>query len=463
MFRTLLDKLEVQREALGDQVFDVLGQVLTGSDLNELLTRAIRYGDQPQVRARLHQVVDEKLGSDLAAAVELRRRHLSDLTDADLRQARRAMALAAAGTLQPHVVEPFVREALPQTRTEIAQVSDGVYVVPRVSGELRQSGDARRQVERRYDLVTFDPAAIGSAGRAPAELLGPGHPLVDALADMVHGKSGHVLRQGLVLSDDRACAASLLVLLRQVVQSSAGSSEELACLSVHDDGTVQEVAAQALALLAPAELGLRPTRDELQRRLRLAQEHAAGPLTEAHVQRVQQVARVQRAAGLEQARQRLSAEAERVAAERDALLRKEAADAGAVSGFDRVLEDLRARKAAREAAALVDDDLIPSPPEVIAVAWVHGTSTAAEVAAREAAVARVAAALGEQGDVERAPRFAGYDLLVTPAEGSPRFVAVKAATAEGDLTAAEAHVRRNVGTLFSLAVVGDEEVAWREC
>ena len=33
VFRTLLDKLEVQREALGDQVFDVLGQVLTDASL----------------------------------------------------------------------------------------------------------------------------------------------------------------------------------------------------------------------------------------------------------------------------------------------------------------------------------------------------------------------------------------------------------------------------------------------
>ena len=41
VFHTLLDKLEVQREALGDQVFDVLGQVLTDASLGQLLSRAL--------------------------------------------------------------------------------------------------------------------------------------------------------------------------------------------------------------------------------------------------------------------------------------------------------------------------------------------------------------------------------------------------------------------------------------
>src|SRR5207244_411681 len=59
VYKTLLEKLEKQRESLGGQVFDVLGQVFTEQSLRDLLIRAVRYGEQPDVRARLTQVVEE--------------------------------------------------------------------------------------------------------------------------------------------------------------------------------------------------------------------------------------------------------------------------------------------------------------------------------------------------------------------------------------------------------------------
>ena len=58
VYLTLLEKLNEARKALGGQVFDVLGKVVfEGRPLRELLVEAIRYGDQPEVRARLTRVV----------------------------------------------------------------------------------------------------------------------------------------------------------------------------------------------------------------------------------------------------------------------------------------------------------------------------------------------------------------------------------------------------------------------
>ena len=54
VYRRLLEKLEEARQALGGQVFDVLGKLqFEGRPLRDLLIEAIRYGDQPEVRARL--------------------------------------------------------------------------------------------------------------------------------------------------------------------------------------------------------------------------------------------------------------------------------------------------------------------------------------------------------------------------------------------------------------------------
>ena len=58
VYRTLLEKLEEARKTLGGQVFDVLGKLqFEGQPLRDLLLQAVRYGEQPEVRARLTQVV----------------------------------------------------------------------------------------------------------------------------------------------------------------------------------------------------------------------------------------------------------------------------------------------------------------------------------------------------------------------------------------------------------------------
>src|ERR1035437_9874 len=59
VYRKLLEKLEEARKALGGQVFDVLGKLqFEGQPLRDLLIQAIRYGDQPEVRARLSHALD---------------------------------------------------------------------------------------------------------------------------------------------------------------------------------------------------------------------------------------------------------------------------------------------------------------------------------------------------------------------------------------------------------------------
>ena len=61
VYRRLLEKLEQARQALGGQVFDVLGKLeFEGRPLRELLLDAIRYGEQPEVRARLDTAVTRR-------------------------------------------------------------------------------------------------------------------------------------------------------------------------------------------------------------------------------------------------------------------------------------------------------------------------------------------------------------------------------------------------------------------
>ncbi|GAB2855054.1 helicase-related protein [Nocardioides pacificus] len=195
VFRTLLDKLEVQREALGDQVFDVLGQVLTDTSLGQLLSRALEGADAAEIASALGRV-----STDLESAVRERAASVSTLTAAELAVLRREMELARASSFQPSVIRDFTLTAMSRLRGDVAIRGD-MWQIRHVPERVRDSPGAG--VLLRYDLVTFEPLNGDSPTLSPPELLSPGHPLLSALVDIVDADFGDVLTQGALLEDDR--------------------------------------------------------------------------------------------------------------------------------------------------------------------------------------------------------------------------------------------------------------------
>jgi hypothetical protein len=85
---------------------------LTDTSLKDLLIEAIRYGEMPETRARMEQVIDHALDTqhlkDLMARNALVENHMS--LD-DLYAIREDMDKAEARKLQPHFISAFFREA----------------------------------------------------------------------------------------------------------------------------------------------------------------------------------------------------------------------------------------------------------------------------------------------------------------------------------------------------------------
>ena len=94
-------------------MFDVLGKVtFDDQPLRDLLLKAIRYGDQPEVRARLNQVVDKALDRSTCASCSTSVPSRSDSLDArKVQQIREEMERAEARRLQPHFIAAFFLEA----------------------------------------------------------------------------------------------------------------------------------------------------------------------------------------------------------------------------------------------------------------------------------------------------------------------------------------------------------------
>ena len=102
VYRRLLEKLEQARQALGGQVFDVLGKLeFEGRPLRELLLDAIRYGEQPEVRARLDTAVDQALDRATLQDLLEERQLVHDAMDARrVQRVREEMERAEARRLQ---------------------------------------------------------------------------------------------------------------------------------------------------------------------------------------------------------------------------------------------------------------------------------------------------------------------------------------------------------------------------
>jgi len=204
VFQLLLDKLETQREAYQGKVFDVLGEAFDGSPLRDLLLDAIRYGDRPEVRARLTQVIDATVGEGLDKLIAERAAHRDILAAADLEKWRAAMAEARARRLQPHYIRAFFMAAFTLLGGTIAERESGRYEIRHVPADVR---DRDRQIGtgapvlRRYERVTFDKDLTRPPGKPKAELLAPGHPLLDAVTDLIIERYGSLLKQGTILID----------------------------------------------------------------------------------------------------------------------------------------------------------------------------------------------------------------------------------------------------------------------
>jgi superfamily II DNA or RNA helicase len=205
VYLTLLHKLDEQRKALGGQVFDVLGEAFRGQPLRDLLLRAIRYGDRPDVRAQLDRVIDERVGEGLADLVAEHALSAEILSQADVARIRADLEEAQARRLQPHHISAFFLEAFALVGGRISEREPGRYQITYVPADARardRQAGVGGPVLPRYERVCFDKALMRLPGKPPAELLAPGHPLLDATLDLLLERHRRLLATGALLVDD---------------------------------------------------------------------------------------------------------------------------------------------------------------------------------------------------------------------------------------------------------------------
>ena len=253
VYHRLLQKLETESDALKGRVFDILGEVFEEESLKDLLLRAIRYGDQPEIRARLLQKIDNALDqTHLRSLLDRNALAQETMSNERLFSVKEEMEKAEARRLQPFFVRSFFMKAFAALGGTIHPRESGRFEITHVPTSIRErdrlmTGRNRRDytpVLKRYERVCFTKEAVRPLDRPGlgfAQLLHPGHPLLLSLSDLILEQHSNLLRQGALLVDpaDEGTEPHLLFLLTHEITSGDGRvlSKRLQFVRVAPDGT----------------------------------------------------------------------------------------------------------------------------------------------------------------------------------------------------------------------------------
>jgi len=276
VFLRLFEKLERMRESLGGQVYDVLGQVFLDKPLRDLLIEAVRYGERPEVKAKLDEVIDHSVGDTMNTLIRERALASDVLTEAEVERIREEMELAEARRLQPHFIRSFFLEAFTRLGGRIVEREPGRFEIKHVPADIRARDRVIGKtvpVLSRYERVTFEKERVHLDEHAPAQFICPGHPLLDATVDLTMERFRTLLKEGALLVDelDDATEPRLLLFLESSIQdgrvTSAGTptlvSRRLQFVELTADGCAADVGyapyldyrpatAEEVAAVAPA-------------------------------------------------------------------------------------------------------------------------------------------------------------------------------------------------------------------
>ena len=229
VFERLLAKLEEQRQALGGKVFDVLGEAFSDRSLRDLLIKAIRSENPAVEQARLALVIDDAVGPRTRELIESQSLLTDVLPEGRTADIRDQMERARARKLQPGFVRSFFEAAFVDLGGRLARREPSRFQITGVPKVLRDwdKQNRRGRLIRNYERICFERHHRAVPGRPLADLVAPGHPLLDATIGVTLERQGALLQQGTILIDPQDWSESprLLVFLEHEIVNNTITSD----------------------------------------------------------------------------------------------------------------------------------------------------------------------------------------------------------------------------------------------
>lgn len=274
----VLDKLQRMRTDLGsDKVYDIIGDLLSSTDLQELVRRALQERQSlEEIRAAVEQTVD---------ANEVRRQGQTAMMDmlatdimstAALNGLEDQVRAADEQRLVPEYIEQFVVrsfQALVRDKGYKATIQrrrsePEVWTIDNVPHFVRLIRPRGFSIKPSYPQIIF--TKVLQEHYPHAEFVAPGHPLFDALITLVRGNYGKLLTEGARFAASSS-EQGIFWLWEATVKDGTGAVAGQKLVGVHQalDGTLTERDPLALLdvepVLLPAEArGVAPLSPPLQ-------------------------------------------------------------------------------------------------------------------------------------------------------------------------------------------------------
>lgn len=253
----LFTKLDRMRKALGDRVFDIVGDIIPGTDLGAILRDAVfNQRRMEDIEQQIERVDEEHTRQTLERVFlsSLATRHI------DYSGLLRQTLEAEENRLVPAYVQDYFLRAFDRLGGRIAPIDFG-YRVEHVPYELRRHNEDYSfkvqygEVRRRYARVTFDKEVARK--HADYEFVAPGHPLVEALNETILGAHRDSLGSFAMYRDPEGQREGILWFVEGVIRDGFGdpAGRRVFCLFQRDDGSLERVNPAVLWDLEPVGHG----------------------------------------------------------------------------------------------------------------------------------------------------------------------------------------------------------------
>lgn len=200
VMEALFEKIEHIRQALGsDRVFDVIGDILPGVSLKDLIVDAVVHRRSlEEIVAAIERIPDtEAIRRTREAVLEgLATRHV------DLQKVLGETRRAKENRLVPEYIERFFSRACHFLSVPLEQRKDGLWRIANVPYQIREVSSTFKirfgEIFREYGKLAFDK---DTARNQQAVFIAPGHALIEAVIERLHTESGPDLQKGAVFAD----------------------------------------------------------------------------------------------------------------------------------------------------------------------------------------------------------------------------------------------------------------------
>ena len=221
----ILSKIDIMREQMGtDRVYDVIDEWLEDVPLISLIEKAIDTEDASEIHAETDSVLVTASQEKASRLVSLQQKP-SFASCLDLRAASELRDASDERRLQPLFIQRFFERAWTTCGGTIFKDNHFPvwHIGPTPSALLEVARDIRRPIKDRYETpFVFDKQLVSVASKVPVpeqtRLMGPGHPLFEALIEWAIREARQAFAQGALVVDPNIAKPQQIWLIRSIIE-----------------------------------------------------------------------------------------------------------------------------------------------------------------------------------------------------------------------------------------------------